>query len=181
MIMKKPHVVSSQPVFQAKLFNVKEIKLQYPNGNIRTHYAAERQRTSIVLPLTDKYELYLVSQYRYLIGKTTLEAVAGFINKGETPLQCAKRELSEEAGIIAEQWEQLLQIESVSVFEAKEYIFLAKGLEIGKQHFDEDENIVVVKLSLEEAVQKVLYGEITTAVSIIGIMVLDRLKREKKL
>jgi len=175
-------IISSKTVLHTKLFDVKEIKLQYQNGNRVIHHAAERKKTAIVFPLTDNYELYLVRQYRYLLKKTTIEAVAGYFDAGETPLQCAKRELSEEGGITALQWELLLQTQmGSSVFEAKEYLFLAKELELGKAHPDEGEEITLIKMPLEKAVEKVFLGEINNSGSIIGIMILDRLRREKKL
>ncbi|HEV2339480.1 MAG TPA: NUDIX hydrolase [Patescibacteria group bacterium] len=179
--MKSPKKITKQ-VFSAKLFHVDEVQLTYSDGDNVTHHVAIRKPTVSVFPLTDQYELYLVSQYRYLLEKQSLEAMAGFINEHETPLHAAKRELQEETGIRAEQFEFLRSIDiSASVFLAKNYLFLAKGLTLGEPHPDLHESIEVVKVPLDVAVQKVMDGEITASSSIIGILLLDRLRKEKKL
>ena len=175
-------LVSQKKVFGAKLFDVKEVTIRLPNGAKRIHQIAQRHPTVSVFPLTDSYEIYLVSQYRYMLKKVTLEAMAGFINKDEAPLGAAKRELEEECGIVASQWEELARVEmAASVFKACAHLFLAKGLEKGVSHPDEDEDIKTIKIPLGDAVKKVMTGEINHSASMIGILLLDKLRSENKL
>ncbi len=101
-------IISSKPVLSAKLFDVNQLTIQFSNGNTAVHHIVDRHPTVCVLPLTDKYEVYFVKQYRYLLQKVTLELMAGFINEKESPLAAAKRELAEETGIQAIQWEELV-------------------------------------------------------------------------
>ncbi len=180
--MKKWKILSQKKVYKAKLFEVKELKIKLPSGATRIHQVAERRPTVTVLPLTDYYEVYLVSQYRYMLSATSLEAMAGFIEKGETALSAAKREMKEEMGISANQLEEIARIQmAASVFKAVAHIFLAKDLEVGSSEPDEDENITLVKIPLSEAVGKVARGEISHAASVIGILLLDKLRSENKL
>lgn len=176
-------ILSEKQTFKAKnAFEVKKVELEFLNGQKVTHYIAERVSTVSVFPLTDKYELFLISQYRYLLKKTIIEAVAGRVDAGENVLAAAKRELKEEAGIVASQWEELSRVElAASFFRARTRLFLAKDLQVEKQELEDGEEIEVIKLSLDEAVKKVMSGEIETASTIIGILMLDRLRREKKL
>ena len=117
-----------------------------------------------------------------MLKKTIIEAVAGHMEKKETTIAAAKRELKEEAGIEAQQLEEIARIEmSGSVFKSKVHLFLAKGLEIGDNKPDDDEEISVIKMPLALAVEKVMSGEINHASSVIGILMLDNLRREKKL
>lgn len=176
-------ILKEKLTFQApKAFTVKKLSLELPNKKKITHYIAERVPAVIVFPLTPNYEVYLISQYRYLLKKTILEAVAGRVDDGENFISAAKRELKEEAGITASVWEELSRVElAASFFKATTRIFLATELEIGEQKLEEDEAIEVIKISLDEAVKKVMSGEIQTAASIIGILMLDQLRREKKL
>lgn len=175
--------VTSKSIFKAKLFEVVEEEITYPTGKKVIHHTAQRKPVVVMFPVTDKDEIVLVSEYRYMLGKTVVAAAAGFMDKeGESPLQAAKRELKEELGVTAFQWEQLATVElASSVFKGQAHLFLARDLAFGEQDLEEDEQITVAKMPLEEAVQKVMSGEITNSASIIGILMVDRLRREKKL
>jgi 8-oxo-dGTP pyrophosphatase MutT (NUDIX family) len=180
--MSQWKMVSQKNVFKAKLFNVKQITFKNKQGKEKNHYIAERNTVVTLFPLTDEYEIYLISQYRYMLNKTVLEAISGYVDKKETVIQAAKRELKEEAGITAYQLEEIARIDMAgSVFKSKGHLFLAKGLEFGKTDLDEDEQIKVIKMSLDQAVEKVMLGEINHAASVIGILMLERLRKEKKL
>lgn len=181
-IMSRWKIVSRKPVFKAKLFNIKEIVFKNKSGKEKIHHIVQRDTVVTIFPLTDSYEIYLVSQDRYMLEKTVLEAPSGYMEKGETVIEAAKRELKEEAGITAQQFEELARVDlASSTFKSKVHLFLAKGLEMGEANLDEDEEISVVKISLDQAVEKVMIGEINHAVSMVGILLLDKLRREKKL
>lgn len=180
--MSRWKIVSQKTILRAKLFDVKRINFESKTGKKKIHHLAERVPIVSIFPLTDSYEIYLLSEYRYMLKKTVIEAVAGHVEKKETTIAAAKRELKEEAGISAMQLEEIARIEmSGSVFRSKSHLFLAKGLEIGDNKLDDDEEISVVKMPLELAVEKVMLGEINHATSIIGILLLDKLRNEKKL
>lgn len=176
-------ILSEKTTFKEdQAFEVRKLELEFPNKKRASHYIAERVPVSTVFPLTDKYEIFLISQYRYLLKKTIIEAVSGRIDSGESAISAAKRELEEEAGIIAHSIEELTRIElASSFFRGKVTLFLAKNLEFTNQNLEESEQIEVIKIPLEDAVKKVMAGEIQAASSIIGILMIDRLRREKKL
>lgn len=180
--MSQWKIVSRKSVLKAKFFDVKKIVFRDRKGKEKIHHFVERDAIVSVFPLTDSYEIYLISEYRYMLGKTVLEAVAGHVDKKESTITAAKRELKEEAGISALQLEEIARVElSGSVFNCKSHLFLAKGLEFGETDLDEGEEIALVKMPLSQAVEKVMTGEINNASSMIGILMLDKLRREKKL
>lgn len=180
--MSRWKIVSQKTILKAKLFNVEQIDFETKTGQKKTHYQAQRVPVVSVFPLTDSYEIYLISEYRYMLKKTVIQALAGHVERKESVIVAAKRELKEEAGITAMQLEEIARIEmSGSVFRSKVHLFLAKGLEIGDNKLDEDEEISLIKMPLDEAVQKVMTGEINHSTSMIGILLLDKLRREKKL
>lgn len=180
--MSRWKIVSQKSVFKTKLFNVKEVVFETKNGKKKIHHIAERASVVSVFPLTDQYEIYLISQYRYTLQKKVMEAVAGYVEGRETTVAAAKRELKEETGIETHQLEELARAEVAgSVFKGKIYLFLAKGLEIGEDKLEEDEEIEIVKMPLESAVEKVMTGEINHSASMIGILLLDKLRSQKKL
>jgi len=176
--------ITEKTIHKADLFEVKEQTITGKNKT-KKYQIVQRRPTVLVFPLTSSNEIYLLSQYRTLFDKIILEAVAGHVDPGENPLKAAKRELKEEAGISARQWEELLRVESsASVVRSNMHLFLAKGLEEGESNLggeEEDEEIVVIKMSLSEAINKIVNREIVDGPTIIGLLFLDKLRREKKL
>ncbi len=179
--MSQWKITSQKSIFKAKLLDIQEIVLKSKDGKEKVHHVAERTPTVSVFPLTDANEIYLIYQYRQMLKKRTLEAVAGYIEKKENTLQAAKRELREETGITAMQWEEIARVEmAASVFKGKMYLFLATDLEFGPTQLDEGEEITLVKMPLLEAVKKVMTGEIDHSHSMIGILMLDKLRMQRK-
>jgi ADP-ribose pyrophosphatase len=175
-------IFSKKTAYKTKLFEVIETELELPNGKKRTYYTAERDPSVFIFPLTNENELYLVKQYRYMLGEKIIEAPAGFIDKGENTLTAAKRELREEAGLITENIVPLGKIHlAASVFKSEASLFLARDLQVVEQDLDEGEEIEVVKISLDEAVAKIIAGEINESGTILGILLIDKLIRESKI
>ena len=180
--MSEWQIISQKPVFKAEFFNVEEIDFENKNGKRKVHHVIHKAPTISIFPLTDSYDVYLISEYRYMLGKTILEAVSGYVDKKETIIAAAKRELKEEAGISARQLEEIARVEvAASVIKSKMHLFLAKGLEVEENDLEDDEEIEVVKMPLSTAVVKVMTGEINHAASMLGILLLDKLRSQKKL
>lgn len=176
------NIVSDEAVYKSKYFKVKEQEVILPNKKKKKYSIVERKPISVILPITDKKELYIISQYRTLYNKRLLEAIAGHADGDETPLEAAKRELMEETGISARQWEEIARVElSASVIKSSVSIFLAKELDFDKPRPDDMENIELRKITIDEALEKISEGEIRTATTMIGIYTLDRLRRQKRL
>lgn len=180
--MDKPKILSSKTVFTTDLFTVNESTLIFSPNSKKTYHNAQLQPLTVVFPITKEYELYLVSQYRYLINQQTVEAVTGFVDKSETALHAAKRALKEETGIEAGQWELIRKVElSPSIFRIPTTIFLARDLEMKKSDSEENEDIQIVKAPLSKAVEKIYTCEINTPATIIGILLLDKLRKQKRI
>ena len=174
--------LSSEDIFDGALLHVKRDTVKLPNGNEATREWIRHPGASSVIPVLPDGRIVLVRQYRYPIGKVTLEVPAGKLDApDEDPLYCATRELSEETGYQAEHIEKLTTIATTVGF-SNEYIhlYVAEGLTPGKQHPDEDEFINVVKVPLDEAVQMVLDGRIYDAKSATSILLVERRLRQGK-
>lgn len=175
-------IIAQKTIHKSKLFEIVQNTVKLSDNKEKIYEDVYVHPSVFVFPITDKNEIYLIYEYRYLLKKTVLSAIAGFNEKGETSVQTAKRELKEETGLAAFQWEELLRLNTEnSVVKSVKHIFLAKELEKVEDALEEDEDIKLVKMPLYEAVEKVFNGEVSGAGTIIGILLLDKLRREKKL
>lgn len=130
-----------------------------------------------VIPIDDDGNTWIVGQHRFTLDAFSWEIPEGGAPFGEDLLEAAKRELKEETGLQAKNWEQLMTIHtSNSVTDEIAYIFLAKELTEGKSNLEETESdLQVKKLPLIDALQMVLDGEITDSMSVAGLLKVSRL------
>ena len=114
----------------------------------------------------------MVKQYRNALDRVTLEIPAGARDSvTEDTAICAKRELEEETGLLAEEWIDLGEFYPAAAY-CDEVItmYLAKGLHQGTRHLDEDEFLNIVEVSLEELVEEVMQGKIADGKTQAAIM-----------
>lgn len=171
--------LSSEDIYDGTLLHVKCDKVLLPNGREAAREWIKHPGAAAVIPVLPDGRIILVRQYRYPVGQVTLEVPAGKLDvAGEDPLECAKRELSEETGYTAERFHKLTSIATTVGFSDEViHLYAAEGLHDGKQHTDEDEFINVVKVPLDEAVSMTEDGRIIDAKSIISILMLARAKQ----
>lgn len=168
--------ISSEPVFDGVLLHVHKDTVELPNGHTATREWIKHPGASAVIPLLPDNQIILVRQFRYPVGKVTLEVPAGKLDVvGEDPVECARRELSEETGYTAGKLWKLTTIATTVGF-SDEYIHLyaASDLTPGKIHPDSDEFINAVKMPLTAALQMVETGKIFDAKSAVSILLLAK-------
>ena len=168
--------VSSENVFDGVLLHVKKDMVRLPNGHETVREWIKHPGASAVIPLLPDGNIILVKQFRYPIGKVTLEIPAGKLDKeNEDPLDCAERELSEETGFKAGKMRKLTTIATTVGFSNEIiHIYAAEDLKPGKQHPDEDEFIKYFKVPLKKAVEMVESGEIFDSKSVVAILMLAK-------
>lgn len=171
-------IISEQDLYQAKYWRVFKRTLER-NGKVMTKDMLSRVSVVHVIAVTDADEMYLVSQYRDALNEETFEIPAGHMDEGEEPLAAAKRELAEETGLTAENWEHLITYNQGANFSGKVHVFIATDLSEGDTNFDEDEDIELVKFPVEEVLTKTLNGEISVASNIATLQVYNSMKRQK--
>lgn len=172
-------IISEKTVYRSKFFEVTEQNVSI-NEKIHKYSNVRRLPISIIFPFSDKDEIFLISQYRLFYKKRIIEAVAGHVDEGERALTAAKRELGEETGIEAEQWEEFSRVDSsASIIKSVSHFFLCKNLTFGSEKPEEGEDIKVVKMPFAQSVEMVLKGEVSNMPTAYGILLLDKLRKEK--
>lgn len=175
--MNKSKIFSKETVFKSKYFQIDKVTTEI-NGKTITKDILRRTPAVIILPINEKDEIYLVSQFRDSMQETLLEVVAGHVEEGEDPFEAAKKELKEEAGLTAKTWKQLDTFYVSANMDAVVHVFYATDLTEGEQDQDFDENITIVKIPFEKALKKIDTGEIRVTSNIASLLVLDRWRKE---
>lgn len=124
-----------------------------------------------VIPIDDEGNTYIVGQYRYPLKKYTWEIIEGGGNLEVDPIISAQRELLEEAGIKAQKWEKILEMDlSNSATDEHAIIYVAKDLSHHESEPEETEDLQLKKITLEELIEKVYSGEIDDSLSVAGVL-----------
>jgi len=141
-----------------------------PNGHRTSLDVIRHPGASAVVPFLSDDEVLLIQQYRYAAGGTIWEVPAGKL-EGETPAECAARELEEEAGRRAGRLVPLGSILTTPGFTDEViHLFAAYDLEPVPTRRDEDEVIEVVAVPLQEALTLVWSGELRDAKSALALL-----------
>jgi 8-oxo-dGTP pyrophosphatase MutT (NUDIX family) len=171
--------LSTREVYSNNWITVEEHDVINPAGGKGIYGKVHFKNKAIgIIPIDKDGNTWLVGQYRYVLNTWTWEIPEGGGPIGKDLLESAQRELKEETGLIANHWELLMRLHnSNSVTDEEAFIFLAEDLEAGDHELEDTEaDMVVKKLSLREAVEMVVNGEITDSMSVAGLLKVARIR-----
>ena len=137
-----------------------------------------------VVVLDDEDRVLLVGQHRYTLDAYSWEIPEGGVPAGESPLDGARRELREETGVEATDWHELVRFHlSNSISDESGVLFAARATTLGEPRPDPTEDLVVEWLPFAEALAMIARGEITDAMTIMGLqqIALERGGNERRL
>lgn len=164
--------LTSEPVYDGVLLHVRRDTVRLPDGETSVREWIEHPGASAVVPVFDDGTVVLLRQFRYPPRREFLEVPAGkFDEPGESPLDLARRELMEEAGVSAERWTELGKTyPGIGYSTEVIHLFLAEGLSEGEAQSDDDEFVEPVRMPLAEAVAMARRGEILDGKSCVALL-----------
>lgn len=161
-------------LFSGVIFDVNRIHVTLPNGHEAVRDVVRHPGAVAIVALTDDGRICLVRQYRAALGRVTVEIPAGKLDPGEDPLDCARRELNEETGLVAERMAFLTTLATTPGFtDELIHVYMATGLSFGPAHPDEDEFLNVDLVPLDELIDAVLDGRIEDSKTVCGALICD--------
>lgn len=163
---------SSAIVYENPWISVAHNEVITPKGTDGIYGVVHFKNIAIgVVPIDEEGNTWLVKQSRYSLNQYTWEIPEGGCPQGESPLAAAQRELEEEVGLRAHQWQELMAMHlSNSVTDEFCVVFVARDLFAGQQMLEATEDIEYKKLPLTEAIAMVKCGEITDAISVAALL-----------
>lgn len=170
--------LSRRSVYRNRWIEVVEDMVRLPNGH-ETIYGVVRCGQCVgVLPFVDNDHVLLVQQFRYVAGHPTWEMPTGGVHAGELIEDAARRELAEEAGVSASQLVPIHRYHtSKSVVEETAHLFVARGLHEVESRPDRTELLRTGVWPFETVLSMVLRSEITDSMTVIAVLLADRLRR----
>lgn len=170
MIHDKTRRFSRKKMFRGYCFDVVVDDVQWPNGKRLRRDLLLHDGISVIIPLLDPNHVILIRQYRYGARQILWEIPAGTIDKNESPLACAKREIEEEIGFRAKRWEKLTSCFASPGFSTEIiHCFLASQLTKTKPCLEDDEILETKIVSLKNLKSMIHRRQIRDAKSLVSL------------
>ena len=149
-------------LFQGLVVEIEQMEVRIGDKGWHTYQIVRHPGGAAVLPLHEDGTVTLIRQLRPAVDEVMIEAPAGRLDPGEEPALCGMRELAEETGIATQKLESLGIIHSSpGVFDEVIHLFVATGLTEIKAAPEEYEDILTVRIPLDEAVRMARDGRIS--------------------
>ncbi len=163
---------SSRIVYANPWIRVREDQVLRPDGGPGIYGVVEIRPSIGVVAMNERDQIALVGQWRYSVNRYSWEVPRGGSHPGETDmLEVAKRELAEEAGVIAGDWQVLGPVDVCNgVTDDVQTLYLATRLSATGMRLDPEEDISVEWRPFEEAVSMAVDGRITEVCSVAAIL-----------
>lgn len=170
--------LSSREIYENAWIQVREDQVIRPDGNAGIYGVVSMKNRAVgVVPLHEDGTVTLVGQFRYTMNEYSWEIPEGGCPMDELLIDCARRELMEETGLIPQKMKEIggeIHL-SNSISDERAYLFVATGLTQGESNPEGTEKLALRRVRLEDAVEMALRGEIRDGLSVLGLLLAARL------
>jgi 8-oxo-dGTP pyrophosphatase MutT (NUDIX family) len=162
--------LGARELYRNQWLRLTEYAVRRPDGANGIYGVVDPGDNATILALDDEENLYLVGEFRYTIQRYNWKLPSGRVDEGEEPLDAARRELREEAGIMADSWQSLGRYYlSDGVSSQACLLYLARKLHFGAAEPEGTESFTLRKLPLVEALAASLSNELDDAPTVLGV------------
>lgn len=164
-------LISTKKVYENPWISVREDTIIRPGGTEGIFGVMTMKNGCTIIAVDADKNIYITKEFHYAVGQDTVELISGGMDEDESPLDCAKRELEEESGLIADEWIDLGHIDPfTTVVHSRNYLYLAKGLRNGTTKPDEGEIVNLDKIPYSKALEMAMNSEISHGASVVAIL-----------
>lgn len=165
-------------LLQTQRFRVVRVEQPLADGTVRPREIVRHPGAVAIIPLVDEHHVCLIRNYRPSVNQVLIELPAGTLDSGEEPQATAIRELAEETGYDAAQWDYLHAFYlSPGILDERMHLFLARGLSAGTTAREPGEQIENFVVRWEDAIAMVHDRHIHDAKTIVGLLYYDHWRR----
>ena len=156
--------MSNKLLHKGNLIELHHERVDFPQGGHTYFDIVKHPGGAVIAAINEKDEICLLEQWRHAIGKTIWELPAGCLEPNEPPMETAKRELEEEAGVVASEWRDLGFICSSPGFSNELlYLFEARNISDGSLKLDDAEQLQAHWFTLDKVYEMAASGDIIDA------------------
>jgi ADP-ribose pyrophosphatase len=169
-------VVDSDDIYTGKVMAVRRDQVRMPGGGTAVREIMEHPGAVAIAALDADDRLVMIYQYRHALGRRLWEMPAGLLDaSGEDPVETARRELTEEVGLAAQEWSTLIDVSPSPGFSDESVrVYLATGLtDVGRPDLgadDEEADLEIHRIPLADAVAMAMDGTLVNASCVAGVL-----------
>ena len=168
--------VDGEVAYEGHFLKVQRDTVRLPDGKTSKREYIRHPGAVVILPVFDDGSILLERQFRYPLQDVFIEYPAGKIDPNEDPLECAKRELQEETGYTARDWQFVCTIHNAIAYSDEHLdIFLARGLTAGESKLDEGEFLETFTATVPDMLGWIREGKVTDVKTVIGTFWLEKI------
>jgi 8-oxo-dGTP pyrophosphatase MutT (NUDIX family) len=163
-------LLSRKSIYRGRVIELDLERVELPNGRLAELEIIRHPGGAAVAAIDEQRRICLIRQFRHAANGWIWELPAGKIDRQEPPLETARRELEEEAGVRARHWQSLGDyVSSPGVFTEVVHLFMASGLEPVPVRHEEHEVLEIHWVELDRVLDMARSGELRDGKSLVAV------------